>query len=122
MFNMTKNVVANLLTKSSTRLYPFAVRGHFEGFRGTLVNNIDECIFCRTCMIKCPSQCITVDNKAGTWACDAMACVYCGVCVDVCPTSCLSMTNAHRPVAAQREEIFLQGVPKKKKKEESAAE
>jgi ech hydrogenase subunit F len=122
MFNMTKNVVTNLLTKSSTRLYPIAVRGHFEGFRGTLVCNVDECIFCRTCMIKCPSQCITVDNKAGTWICDAMACVYCGVCVDVCPTSCLSMTKEHRPVATERQTISLQGVPKKKKKEEAAAE
>ena len=88
MFNMTKNVVANLFAKSSTRLYPFAVRGHFEGFRGTLNINIDECIFCSTCAKKCPSQCIEVDVKGRTWACDTFACVYCSNCVEACPTQC----------------------------------
>jgi ech hydrogenase subunit F len=120
MFNMTKNVVTNLLHKSSTRLYPFAVRGHFEGFRGRLDINIDDCIFCRSCMLKCPSQCITVDNKLGTWACEAMSCIYCGVCVDVCPTSCLSMSKEHRAVATERQTMHYQGVIKKKKKEEAA--
>jgi ech hydrogenase subunit F len=68
-------------------------------------------------MIKCPSQCIAVDNKAGTWTCEAMSCVYCGVCVDVCPTGCLSMSKEHRPVATEKQTMAYQGVPKKKKKE-----
>jgi ech hydrogenase subunit F len=32
------------------------------------------------------------------------------------------MTKEHRPVATEHQTIFLQGVPKKKKKDEAAAE
>jgi len=116
MFTMTKNVVSNLLRKSSTRLYPMEVRGNFEGFRGTLENRIEDCIFCGMCQRKCPSQCISVDMKAGTWECDPYACVYCGVCVDHCPVKCLSMSKEHRKATAQKEMIHLQGTPKAKKK------
>lgn len=115
MFTMTKNVVRNLLTKSSTRLYPVEVRGHFDGYRGRLDNKIEDCIFCKSCQVKCPSQCISVDNKAGIWECDPYACVYCGVCVDVCPTHCLSMSKEHRKPTAEKSIIHLQGTPKKKK-------
>lgn len=115
MFTMTKNVVRNLLTKSATRLYPFDVREPFEGYRGRLDNRIEECIFCKTCQVKCPSQCITVDAKAGTWECDPFACVYCAICVDHCPVHCLFMDNTHRKPSAEREMIHLQGTPKKKK-------
>ena len=120
MLSMTKNVLANLLRKSATRLYPFQDRGHFDGFRGRLDIDIDKCIFCRSCMLKCPSQCITVDNKAATWECQAMSCVYCSVCVDTCPTHCLSMSKEHRTPATQRETMHYQGELKKKKKEETA--
>lgn len=115
MFTMTKNVVRNLLTKSATRLYPIDVREPFEGYRGRLDNRIEECIFCKTCQVKCPSQCITVDAKAGTWDCDPFACVYCAICVDHCPVHCLFMDNTHRKPSAEREMIHLQGTPKKKK-------
>ena len=121
MLNMTKNVMQNLLSKFSTRLYPFEIREPFEGYRGELLNNIAECIFCKTCQVKCPSQCIEVDAKAGTWICDPFACVYCGVCVDHCPTKCLSMKNVHRTAAGEKFEINLQGTPKKKKEKEVKA-
>lgn len=121
MFTMTKNVVRNLLTKSATRLYPFDVREPFEGYRGRLDNRIEECIFCKTCQVKCPSQCITVDAKAGTWDCDPFACVYCAICVDHCPVHCLFMDNTHRKPSAEREAIHLQGTPKKKKAPARAA-
>ena len=112
---MTKNVMKNLVSKSSTRLYPIEVRGHFEGYRGRLDNKVEDCIFCRLCQRKCPSQCITVDNKKGTWECDPWACIYCGICVDVCPSKCLSMSNEHRTPLAVKSVIHLQGTPKKKK-------
>jgi ech hydrogenase subunit F len=121
MFTMTKNVVRNLLTKSATRLYPVDVREPFEGYRGRLDNRIEECIFCKTCQVKCPSQCITVDAKAGTWECDPFACVYCAICVDHCPVHCLFMDNTHRKPSVDREMIHLQGTPKKKKAPAKAA-
>ena len=117
MFDMTATVLRNFLSKTHTRLYPFQVRETFENVRGNLDIRIEECIMCGMCQKKCPSQCITVDNKLGTWDCAAMSCVYCGVCVDVCPTGCLSMSKEHRPVATEKQTMAYQGVPKKKKKE-----
>ena len=113
---MLSNVLRNIMGKYSTRLYPFETRPAYEGFRGKLVNNIHDCIFCKSCQIKCPSQCITVDPKEGKWDCDPFACVYCSVCVDACPTHCLSMENQHRKPAPSKFVVSLQGTPRKSKK------
>lgn len=121
MMFMTNNVVKNFLSKKATRLYPFEVREPFENYRGELVNDIDECIFCGMCSKKCPSQCIEVDRKAGTWVCDPYACVYCSICVDHCPTNCLSMNNVHRGPAPTKENYSLQGTPPKPKKKKAPA-
>ena len=93
---MTKNVLKNLFTKSATRLYPFVKRDIFEEVRGTLHIEINKCIFCRACELRCPTRCITVDSKAGIWSFDPMACVICGVCVAVCPTKCLYTDKQYR--------------------------
>ena len=89
MFKMTHNILRNLVVKKSTRRYPFEVCETFDKVRGELVNDIARCIFCGTCEVKCPSQCIEVDRKAAVWTCDPFACVYCGVCVDTCPAKSL---------------------------------
>ena len=46
---MLSNVLKNLSRKYATRLYPFQTRPAFEGFRGRLVNKIEDCIFCKSC-------------------------------------------------------------------------
>ena len=125
MFEMTKNVLQNLMGKSSTRLYPFVKREPYERFRGTLDINVDECIFCGTCAKKCPSQCIEVDIKGRTWTCDTFACVYCSNCVEACPTQCMTMTPVTKPPAGEKDLLFYKGKPKEKKekpvKKEKAA-
>ena len=113
---MTTTVLKNLVTKKSTRPYPFTVREPFAISRGELYNDIDECIFCSTCARKCPSQCITVDKEKGVWTCDPFACVYCGTCVETCPTNCLHHKRTWRPVTAAREMIAMQGTPPKPRK------
>jgi len=122
MLFMTPNVVKNLLSKKATRGYPFVVREPFQNYRGELVNSIEGCIFCGMCSKKCPSQCITVDRKAGTWECDPYACIYCSVCVDNCPTKCLSMNPVHRKPAAAKAMYSLQGEPPKPKKKAADSE
>lgn len=112
----TPTVVKNLLKKPATRNYPFQVREPFPNYRGELVINIDDCIFCGMCSRKCPSQCITVDKKAGTWQCDPHACVYCGYCRDSCPTKCLSMKDVHRKPMTEKITWIEQGTPPKPKK------
>ena len=96
MFEMTIPVLRNLFTKKATRMYPAKVREPFPGSRGNLVIAVQDCIMCRTCEKKCPSQCIRVDKEACSWSVDPFACVYCGVCVDHCPVHCLSMDPVHR--------------------------
>lgn len=114
MLFFTKTALGNLLRKYSTRMYPHVVREPFKDARGELYNEIDKCIFCMKCSKVCPSQCITVDNKAATWECDPFACVYCGVCVESCPTKCLEMLAAYRKPSHNREIIFQKGEIKKK--------
>jgi ech hydrogenase subunit F len=116
MMNMTPTVLRNLFTKKATRLYPFEVREPFKKYRGELVNNMETCTFCTLCSKKCPSQCITVDRKAGTWDLDPYACIGCGICVQNCPVSSLSMTNDHKKPAAQKAMVNMQGTPPKPKK------
>ncbi|WP_020585228.1 4Fe-4S binding protein [Desulfobacter curvatus] len=119
MFNFTPSILKNLASRPATRQYPFAKRELPEGVRGELYNDIHACIFCGMCSRKCPTLCISVDKKAGTWTCDPFMCVYCGICADNCPTHCLHFHTAHRPAATERQMISMQGDPKAKKKNDT---
>lgn len=119
---MTKNVLKNLFTKSATRLYPFVKRDIFENVRGALDIEIDKCIFCRACQLRCPTQCISVDSKEGTWSFDPMACVVCGICVAACPKKCLHIDKQYRAPLLARGIISHQGTPRVKKEAQPAAE
>jgi len=116
MFKMTSNIMRNLVVKKSTRRYPVEVREPFDKVRGELVNDIDRCIFCGTCAVKCPSQCIEVDKQAYKWNYDPFACVYCGVCVDICPAKSLYQKTQYRKPVGERLTISMQGKPRKKAK------
>ncbi len=113
MFKMTPNILRNLLVKKSTRRYPREVRDPFDRVRGELINNMQACNFCGVCAAKCPSQCITVDKKAGVWTCNPFSCVYCGVCVDACPAQSLSQEQRYRSPVTEPVLISLKGQPKK---------
>ena len=112
MFKMTRNVLKNLFSKKATRRYPRVARTPFERLRGALFNDIGKCTFCNVCALKCPSQCIKVDKKVGTWTYDPFTCVYCGICVDICPAKSLHQKREYRNPVAERETISLEGEPK----------
>jgi len=116
MFKMTRNVLKNLFSKKATRQYPRVARTPFERVRGALFNDIQKCTFCSVCALKCPSQCIKVDKKVGTWTYDPFACVYCGICVDICPAKSLYQKREYRNPVAERETILLKGEPQVGKK------
>jgi len=122
VFKMTPTILRNFFNKRATRRYPFVVRQPFEGVRGELYNEIEKCIFCTLCAVRCPSQCLTVDKKTGDWSCDVFACVYCGICVDGCPVNCLKMKTTYRPVIAERFVLSLKGEPPKKKEKKGEGE
>ncbi len=85
-FNRT--VLHNLFSKPKTRKvekeYPEGTRGHVE-------NDMDLCILCGLCSIKCPTHAITVDKNEKTWSIRPMSCIQCRCCVDNCPKKSLSM-------------------------------
>ena len=114
MFKMTPNVIRNLFYKKATRRYPRQIRPTFENVRGALFNEIAKCTFCGACAIKCPSQCISVDKKAGKWIYDLFACVFCGICVDICPAESLHQQSEYRLPLPGREMITLKGESKQK--------
>lgn len=121
MANMTPTILRNFFGKKATRMYPIEVREPFENSRGELVNDIDKCIFCGACALKCPSQCITVDKDTAVWTCDPYACVYCGVCVAACPTQCLSQKTTYRPATITKVMISQKGVIKERPKKKAKA-
>jgi ech hydrogenase subunit F len=120
MFKMTPNILRNLVVKKSTRRYPREVREPFDTARGELLNDIQRCIFCGSCEVKCPSRCITVDRTAAVWTYDPFACVYCGVCVEICPSKSLYQTPQYRKPATERIMVRMQGELKKRTKDKRA--
>ena len=86
--SFNKTVLHNLFSKPKTRKvekeYPEGTRGHVE-------NDMDLCILCGLCSIKCPTHAITVDKAEKTWSIRPMSCIQCRCCVDNCPKKSLSM-------------------------------
>ena len=114
MFRMTPNIINNLFTTKSTRLYPTKVRDTFPGVRGELVNNIEKCNLCTVCAVKCPSNCIKVDRQLATWVYDPFACVYCGICVETCTAQSLHIEEKYRSPVQSKSIVSLKGEVKKK--------
>jgi len=109
---MLKNILQNIMQKPATRPYPTVKREPYERYRGRLIGNVQECIFCRLCSNKCPSQCISTDPKEAYWGYDPFSCVYCGLCVDICPTKCLSLMDTHREPVTSRFVVYHKGTPR----------
>lgn len=116
MFKLTPYVLDNLASKKATRRYPQEKRSAYENARGELVNQIELCLFCGSCMLKCPSQCIRVDKKNAVWTYDPFACVYCGICVGICPGKSLLQRREYRAPCENFSIVSLQGKPPKKPK------
>lgn len=91
MINFKNKVIKNLFSKPATRLYPIEKKEYPAGTRGHVQNDMDVCILCGLCSIKCPTHAITVDKAAKTWSIKPMSCIQCRCCVDNCPKKCLSM-------------------------------
>ena len=117
---MTPTIISNLFSRYATRLYPFVPRT-VEGSRGGLNIDIDKCVMCKACAVRCPTNCLTVEAEKGLWEREVMACIYCGVCADCCPTDCISMTIPHNPPMTGPEFSKFQGKPRVKKAAKSAS-
>ncbi|MCR5094095.1 MAG: 4Fe-4S binding protein [Lachnospiraceae bacterium] len=88
MINMIGTELKNLFSRPATRK---AEKKYPENTRGHVVNDMDLCVFCGACMMRCPAGAITVDRNGKTWTIRPMSCIQCRACVDNCPKKCLSM-------------------------------
>ncbi len=86
--SFNKTVLHNLFSKPKTRK---AEKEYPEGTRGHVENDMDLCILCGLCSIKCPTHAITVDKAEKTWSIRPMSGTQCRCCVDNCPKKSLSM-------------------------------
>jgi formate hydrogenlyase subunit 6/NADH:ubiquinone oxidoreductase subunit I len=104
---MGSRIIKNLVGGYATRLKP---REPFEGTRGHIEIDIDKCTFCMRCMIQCPSSCISVNNKEGTWTMNPYECVACGVCVESCVFGALRMEKMYRLPSHSKEIMSYKGL------------
>lgn len=107
MARMLNMVLKNLFSKPATRLYPYNKRETFERYRGRIVCDDTNCIYCTLCAKKCPADAIVVDRTNKLWELDAFRCIVCGECVTVCPKKCITMNNERRMVSELKERVVL---------------
>ncbi|WP_081676075.1 4Fe-4S dicluster domain-containing protein [Butyrivibrio sp. AC2005] len=109
LINFNTQVIKNLFSKPATRKYPFEPKNYPERTRGHVQNDMDVCVLCGLCSIKCPTHAITVDKAAKTWSIRPMSCIQCRCCVDNCPKKCLSMdTHFTEPGSEKVTKTFKQ--------------
>ncbi len=97
-----KTITRNLFSRPPTSRYPAEPAKYYDLTRGRLVFEPAECRLCRICMLRCPTQAITVDREARTWEIDHFRCITCGNCVDLCPANVLHLETAYRSPETDR--------------------
>ncbi|MCR5625834.1 MAG: 4Fe-4S dicluster domain-containing protein [Lachnospiraceae bacterium] len=94
--NYTGKVLKNLFSKPSTKRYPEEPIKFTDRTRGHIENDMDKCVLCGVCQMRCPTGAIKVSKSEGTWAISPFSCIQCSACVDGCPKKCLSMEHEYQ--------------------------
>ena len=93
--NFVKTELKNLMGSPATEKYPEGPATYKEGTRGHVVNDMDACVLCGVCQMRCPTRAITVDKKQQTWSIRPFSCIQCRRCVDNCPKKSLSIAKEY---------------------------
>ena len=93
--NFTKIELKNLFKKPATEKYPDGPATYKEVTRGHVVNDMDVCVLCGLCQMRCPTGAITIDKKKQTWSIRPFSCIQCRCCVENCPKKSLSMAKEY---------------------------
>lgn len=110
-FSFASFVARALVTKPTTRLYPFTKRAPYAATRGHVVINISDCNFCTLCAKRCPTDAIEVDRGNRIWRIDRLRCIQCRACVDACNKKSLTLDNQYSPPMSAREVESFKGAP-----------
>lgn len=89
--NFSKTQLKNLFRSPATEKYPDAPASFKEGTRGHVINDMDKCVLCTLCQMRCPTGAIKIDKKEQTWSIRPFSCIQCRNCVENCPKRSLSM-------------------------------
>lgn len=103
--NFTKTELKNLFKKPATEKYPDGPATYKEVTRGHITNNMDACVLCGVCQMRCPTRAISVDRKAQTWSIRPFSCIQCRRCVDNCPKKSLSMAKEYTKPDIQKSQL-----------------
>ncbi len=95
LMNFAKTELRNLFKKPATEKYPDGPATYKDATRGHIENNMDACVLCAVCQMRCPTGAITVDRKRQTWSIRPFSCIQCRRCVDNCPKKSLSMAKEY---------------------------
>jgi ech hydrogenase subunit F len=114
VFGMTRTVIRNLFSRPATRRYPRPVREahRMQRTRGSIVIDIEACIFCSACAKRCPTDAIVVTKAERDWTIDRLRCCTCNACVEVCPKKCLAMDTRYTPPTATKDRDSFRQAPK----------
>lgn len=102
LLSFTGTTLKNLFSKPATSEYPFVPREYPERTRGQISIEIEKCIFCGACDMRCPADAIKVDKAAKTWEIERFGCIQCSNCVLVCPKKCLHMEKPYTTPAPEK--------------------
>lgn len=108
MFGMLDTILNNLFSKPATRMFPKEIRPFFKGTRGSIDCDVDRCIFCSTCVRKCPADALMISREDKTWTIDPYRCVICGICVSVCPVKCIVSNEQYAHPMTKKEFVVRQ--------------
>ena len=127
VMKMLKTIIKQFTHKPVTTKFPAEPAKKFEATRGHIVFDPSKCTSCTICMMRCPSQAITVDRANKIWTIDRFKCVICGGCIEMCKFKCLSMENTYSAAATPAERgideyVITYVKPERPKKEEPKAE
>ena len=95
LVNFVKTELKNLVSAPATEKYPDGPPTYKEVTRGHVVNDMDLCVLCGVCQMRCPTKAITVDKKVQTWSIRPFSCIQWRRCVDNCPKKSLSIAKEY---------------------------
>ncbi|WP_235828949.1 4Fe-4S binding protein [Anaerosacchariphilus polymeriproducens] len=119
LMRFTKTVMKNLFSKPVTTAYPAGPAKVQERTRGQVSIDIDKCVYCTLCAMRCPANAIKVDRNNKIWEIDRFGCIQCANCVNVCAKNALSM-DQHYTSPAAKSVIVTYGAPKQESEKEQA--